>query len=233
VPRLAYLLRFFRVVPPVPRLMTVTFAALALVAAGSTVIDPLHKTMIAPVVLLQAFAAASSFAGPARRGYYDLLFSRGEPRAAVAAVHWLMSVTPGVVAWLVVALIERIGPAGARGIGFSSGTMVAMILVSTIPWAVTVPLPRFAGAVGWLLVMAIGSVQLPLLNGDGAVAVSGVNHAPAVAPAALVIYPLLLVGHDLSVAVVPVSLALALAVVLMAAALVWIQRSDVPLEAAQ
>ena len=62
---------------------------------------------VAPVLLLQLFAAASGFMVPARRGHYDLLLTRGDSRLAIAVVHWAMSILPGVLSWFVLAAIER------------------------------------------------------------------------------------------------------------------------------
>jgi hypothetical protein len=56
-------------------------------------------------------------------------------------------------------------------------------LVSTVPWALTAGLPRFAGAIGWLLLLGLLGIALPL------------GELPPVADALLV--PVGLVGRDL------------------------------------
>jgi hypothetical protein len=230
--RLLYLVRFFRVVPPVSGLMTTTFAALTVVLGGSTFLgNPGGSGTLAPVLLLQAFAAASGFATPARRGYYDLLLTRGDSRVTIALIHWVMSIAPGIAAWLVIATVERIASDGSSGDGFTGGSLAAMTLVSTIPWAVTVRLPRFSGAVGWLLVLAVGSTLLPPDARAGLASSPGTETMTVAA--ALLIDPVLLVGRDVSGHLTAVAPGLALAATLMAAALFWIRRSDVPLEAAQ
>jgi hypothetical protein len=107
--------------------------------------------------------------------------------------------------------------------------------VSTIPWAITVPLPRFAGAVGWLLVLAVGSALLPHGVRGGLVAGDLTGESPVLEAVAVLLYPMLLVGRDLTgrAAAAMVMPALVFAVSLMAAAMWWIRRMDVPLEAAQ
>lgn len=213
------LIRFFRIVPPVPPLMVTTFIVVSAVSVGAIAVDSryAHGTLDA-VIVLQLFAVSSGFAGNARRGYYDLLLTRGEHRVVVAFVHWTLSAAPGVTSWAIVAIAEAALTAGASTVGFAAGTILALAATSTIGWAVTVPLPRFAGAIGWVVTFTIAAALQP---GEGA-------------PDAItnVIFPLAMVGRP------AVSLASALPVVIvsvvtMVAALTWVERSDVRLEAAQ
>ena len=81
--------------------------------------------------------------------------------------------------------------------------------------------------------MALAAPHVPSITG-AALAVNRLpDHAGLSYAIAVVICPVLLVGQDLSghleVAIAP----LVLATVLMGSALLWIQHSDVPLEAAQ
>src|SRR5690606_1493220 len=99
----------------------------------------------------------TGFAMPARRGYYDLLLTRGSGRLGIAVTHWLASILPGLVTWFVVCVTEAIATGGRAGAARASGTVAAFVLVSTLPWAITVRLPRFTGAVGWLL-LAVATV---------------------------------------------------------------------------
>jgi hypothetical protein len=148
-----YLVRFFHVVPPVPPMMTGTFVALTIAAAVAIVSDPDQAPgALVPVLLLQSLAASSGFALPARRGHYDLLFTRGSSRALIALVHWATSIVSGLASWLVLAMLELVVSTGANQDLFASGTCAAVFLVSTLPWAISVGLPRFSGGVGWLLV---------------------------------------------------------------------------------
>lgn len=146
---LRHAVRFFVVVPLVSRSMLVTFAAVCAGGIAAVVADASHASRaLAPVLLLQLFAASSGFAVPARRGHYDLLFTAGTSRVIVALTHWLMSSLPGVLAWLALATTER--AAGGAALT-SSGTVALLALVSTMPWALTVPLPRLSGAIVWLV----------------------------------------------------------------------------------
>jgi hypothetical protein len=212
------LLHFFRVMPPLPPLLAGCFACVAIVfttAGLAGVAAPGAATV--PVLFVQLFAAASGFATPARRGHFDLLLTRGDPRVLIAAVHWCASVAPGLAAWLVIAFVEL--AMRTRPVAATTGTAAAMLLVSTLPWAITVPLPRFSGAIGWLLTLVIAAA-VP---------------ASAAAPGWLrfLVYPPDAVGADVLAAPLRVLPALAVAAAATVAALLWIQRMDVPLEAAQ
>ncbi len=228
------LLRFFRVVPPVPRLMVATFVAVTFVVVLLVALDPAHTaTALTPIFLLQLFASSSGFASPARRGYYDLLMTRADGRLAIAVAHWITSVAPGVASCVVIAAAEWLAGGSATGVAFASGTAVTLFLLSTLPWAITAPLPRFAGAIGWLVVLAIAR-SIPGAH-DGQWLWKGMETEPTWwdAPSILV-YPLVLVGQPLdashAIAVVP---AVAVAVAAMAAVGVWIRGAEFPLEAAQ
>lgn len=215
-----FLLRFFRAVPPVPSLMLATVGTAVLVAAGAIVVDPARADRaLVPVLLLQLFAAASGFAGPARRGHYDLLLARGEGRVRIALAHWSLSIAPGLLSWMLLAIVETLAR-GTPGVLLASGTVAALWSVSTIPWALTVALPRFAGAIGWLALLALVAIVQPL------------STLPS--PVEATLYPVALVG----VAVSPDTLSrvlpgAALGAAAMTAALVWIHAMDVPLEAGQ
>jgi hypothetical protein len=213
------LVRFFRVVPPVPPLMVTTFIVVAAVSVAAIAVDARYASgTVDAVIVLQLFAVSSGFAGNARRGYYDLLLTRGEHRVVVAMVHWALSAAPGVTTWAVVAMAEATLTAGASTIGFAAGTILALAATSTIGWAVTVPLPRFAGAIGWVVTVAMAAALRPAAGAPEAVT--------------NVIFPLTMVGRPV------VSLAGTLPVAIvsaatMAGALVWVERVDVRLEAAQ
>src|SRR5262245_40570029 len=105
------------------------------------------------------FAASSGFAVPARRGHYDLLLTRSGGRTSIALAHWLTSISAGIASWLILASVEALS-SGRASISLASGTCAAIALVSTIPWAVTIALPRFSGGIGWLLVLTTVGVTL-------------------------------------------------------------------------
>ena len=212
------LVRFFRVMLPLPHLLVGCFVfvvAVFAVAAILGVAPPGSATV--PLLFVQLFAAASGFGAPARRGHFDLLLTRGEERVMIAAAHWASSIAPGVMAWLVVVGLElamRSPPVAA-----TTGTAAALLLVSTLPWAITAPLPRYSGAIGWLLTLVT------------ATAIPSSRAAPSWLR--FLVYPVEAVGRDVVATPVDVIPALALAAAATVAAAVWIERMSIPLEAAQ
>lgn len=214
----AFLLRFFLVVPPVPGLMALAFGAS--VACGGVALA-LHATdpyrALAPIFLLQALAASSGFAVPARRGHYDLLLTSGVTRLRIGIAHLVASTLPGVVCWMIVAGLEAITGAGAAPVSTASGTTAAMVILSVLTWAATVPLPRLTGGILWLLLL-----------------VAPINHAALPAPLRAVVLPWTLVGANMS-SFGPLAIALPAAVVCAAVllALAWICRTDITLQVAR
>jgi hypothetical protein len=230
-----YLVRFFRIVPPVPSMMMSTFVVLTIAAATAIVSDPERASgALVPVLVLQSFAASSGFSLPARRGHYDLLFTRGSRRALIGLVHWAMSIVSGLASWFALAVLELVVSIGRSQSLFASGTLAAVFLVSTLPWAITVALPRFSGGIGWLLVVVTATTMFSSgVMGEWTAASTRIEELAW--PAwSFFLYPIGAVGQHLQrpqlVAVVP---ALALAVCSMVAACRWIAHRDVPLEAAQ
>jgi hypothetical protein len=227
-------LRFFRVVPTQPALIVWTFGVVVAVGVIAIVRDPSRSEgAMVPVLLLQLFAASSGFEVPARRGHYDLLLTSGHHRIPMALVHWATSIAPGAMAWLSLAAVELIARGGADTLLLTTGTGAAMVLVSTLPWAITVRLPRFSGGIGWLLALTISTSVLSSGNVPGRQSANDVGDVIWLAWEFLV-YPVVFVGHQLGVGEGLIAApALVLALGSMAAACRWISRANVPLEAAQ
>lgn len=229
-----WLVRFFRVVPPVPPLVVGLFAAVATITAASL---PLLRSpasdVLLPILILQMFAASSGFMVPARRGYYDLLLTRVGSRLRVLLTHWAASVAPGVISWLIVALVERLVTDAPHIGATSSGTLAAMWMLSSIPWALTVALPRFAGGLGWL-VTAVGAAAL-VPNGQTGLLRAMKSPEPSVlSAAAFLVYPIGFAGHRLSSAeLITAAPGIVIALLSVVGACAWLYRADIRLESAQ
>src|SRR5262245_60556402 len=145
-------LKFFTVVPPLPRLMVYSFMFVTVASVLSMSLDVSRAPAVTiPVPVLQVFATSTGFTAHARRGYYDLLLTEGIGRLRTALTHWLMSSAPGFVSWLVLAIAERTIAGTSNAL--AAGSITALVAVSTIPWGTTVALPRFSGAIGWMLLV--------------------------------------------------------------------------------
>lgn len=227
-------LRFLRVVPLQSPYMLLALAAVGLSSAAMIALDPtMGEDAIAPVALLQMFAASSGFAVPARRGHFDLLLTGGAPRLRIATAHLAVSILPGVALWLALGLAEMAAARTLTPRAFAPGTVFAMFMVSVLAWAITVPLPRLSGGIAWLLLIALALVGW--LEWRSLVTAAGTGTLdPATLAAMYLVCPLLLVGQRLG----PVQAAALVPGVLVAtgaaaAAVWWITRMDVPLESAQ
>lgn len=220
--------RFFRVVNPVPTLMWGAMVTAGGVAALAMVLDPaLGGDVLRPVLVLHVFAASSGFAGPARRGYYDLPLTRGDSRLLIALTHWSVSIAPGLAVWLAVAAVEALARPGLPSQTLAGGTCVAMAVTSMVAWATTVGLPRFTGAIGWMAVVsAVGSVwPLDALIVDG---------WPVVRALAALVNPALLIGRSLTWdAMSTATPALLVGMAAMVCACAWVTVADFRLEASQ
>jgi hypothetical protein len=226
-----FLVAFFRVVPPVPPLMTASLVVVAAAGVVAVVADPGRaERAVFPLLLLQMFASSSGFALPARRGYYDLLLTRGIGRTTIALLHWVSAVSVGVCCWIALGIAERVsGPAG--GTVLAPGTAVAMTLVSVLPWALTVGLPRFSGAIAWLMATAaLGTVP----GTDPRLWIGGDEPASVAAAAGALLNPAMLVGRRVDDGTLAAAApAIGVAAAAMALALRWIARAGFRLEAAQ
>jgi hypothetical protein len=225
--------RFFCIVPPVPVPLLLLLSAATTAAAVLALVSPALTTApLAAVLVLQIFAASSGVAGPSRRGYYDTLFAQGIGRAQLLCGHWLASAGPGAVCWWAVAALERLGP--GTGVATAPGSLLALWLTSSVPWAITAALPRFSAAIAWLVALVTALSTVP----GGQVALQSALTATsgsAWGGVAALVYPMGLLGVSLTgphwVAVaIPGLLASAL---LCAAAFGWFIRTDLPLEVAQ
>jgi hypothetical protein len=232
VSTLVFLVAFFRAAPPVTRPIALCLGVSAAVggvamaaglAGGATVLTPL--------LVLQIFAASSGFGLAMRRGYYDLVLSRGVGIAGLMTAHWLSSIAPGLAAWLAVAVIERV-LSPPQPAALTSGSVLAFLLASSLPWAFTTALPRFAAAIGWLVLLVtslaivpsgqqqlVGALRAPQSSGLGAVAVLA--------------YPMGLLGADATrLPAGTVGPGLGCAVLSMVCAVAWHRRAEVSLESA-
>ncbi len=138
----------------VPRAVVAAFAAIVALGAWMLWLDPASAApgALMMVVLVQMFAAATGFWGPAGRGHYDPVLTMS-PRVGVAVGHWIVSIAPGIAAWLAVAAIEA-ALARTWPMALGGPALTALVLVSCVSWALTVPCPRATAGVAWVVAIA-------------------------------------------------------------------------------
>jgi hypothetical protein len=223
---------FYRVVPLHSPYMWLALAVVTAVGILILLVDPASgEQVVVPIVFLQMFAASTGFAVPARRGHYDLLMTGGAGRLRIAATHLALSIAPGIAAWLAVACVEM-ALRGGESRALAGGSVAAVLLVSGLAWAVSVPLPRLSGGIIWLLtiVMLLGAT-----DGWRGAALSAREGTPSIGGALVYgLCPFGLVGRPLSWAAVWVLLpGIGLSAVAVVFALAWMTRMDLALEASQ
>jgi hypothetical protein len=207
-------LRFFMVAPLHSPHMLAALGTVLFAGCATLLLDPAKGAdVLAPVALLQMFAASSGFAIAARRGYADLLLTAGAGRINIALTHMALSVAPGLLVWMSLGLVEMVVARTMMPRAFASGSIAYMVLVSALAWAISVPLPPLSGGLVWLLTIAVWFVA-----GDKG----------------RFVCPFTFLGRDLSYAHAPgVFAATVVAAVAVAGAVIWVTRMDVPLESAQ
>jgi hypothetical protein len=213
---------------PLPSLMLTTTVLVTLAAAVAVLLAPDRvEDALAPVLVLHLFGAASGFLAPARRGYYDLLFTRGHGRWSIVAAHWWMSIAPGVCAWGVVSVAEAVSRQSYPRVALATGSLVALTVVSALAWAFTVGMPRFSGAIAWLVVLAALTRVWP-----PAMLAAAVERRSWEGALAVLVYPYLVVGRALSWSdMAVVSPPLLGSFLLLLGTWYWAVRADYPLEA--
>ena len=222
-----------------PLLSSAHFANTAVVAGGLAlfgvwVIRTMPEDVGAaylPLLFGQFFGASSGFRQVADAGYFDGLLVSGATRGAIGATHLALSSAPGLAAWFVVygAEVHMLGLEGATGLRMQY--VVAVLLVSSVAWAVALPTGRFVGGLLW-----VGAEGLVVVNPDGVAWLAGaVSQPPAgtvevmTAAAAMILCPVLFLVPSLThVSGNPWVLGLAMGVTCGAAGagMSWISRRD-------
>jgi hypothetical protein len=200
------------------------FAGLVGLTVAEILVRPgTARLPLGALLVAQTFAVSSGAFTSARLGHYDGLLARGIRREVIAFGHWLACAVPGLLAWIVVALLGG-SPRVIEGHhAVSSGSVLALWLASTIPWAATMSLPRYTGALLWLVIATgVDDVWGPL--GD---------LGPGQLPSAWValVDPLSLIGRRVDPEPARLWPAVVCSVGAVVAAVAWFCRVDLSLEA--
>lgn len=185
-----------------------------------------YGQVLAIALFLQLFAASTGFRAPLGAGHFDALLVGSPNRWKVAAAHWAVSIGPGALVWVVLAVIELVANPRHMPGAVAPAAVVLLAYASTVVWAISVVAGRLAGALIWLALLFA-------LNASGSMAWFHLAFVPK---------PDTLAGlarSTASVLVVPVSLVLdpgavgfgVLALVTLAAALAWLAGATAILRA--
>jgi hypothetical protein len=225
-------LHFFGIVRPVPRLIRVAFAGITLASAIALVAPHGSETRaLLPVLALQLFTVSTGFIRDARRGHFDVLLTGGIARAEAAIVYWALAALPGITSWVALAVID-LAAHGHAGL-LRAGSVAAMVSVSTIPWATTVPLSRFTGSIGWLLALVIVTGLPPVSQTAEQVWTRSAGESREFGLLAFLLFPARLIGEPLDDNAWAIIGVVTLALFGMGCAAAWISSTDVALETGQ
>jgi hypothetical protein len=128
----------------------------------------------ASILLVQLFAVSTGFTRFASRGYYDPILVSGGGRLAVALAHFVVSALPGALAWVVVGVAQAVAAKSLAVLALRPAGWAALLLVSTIPWALTLRLPPLSGGAIWLTLSAAF-----LVSGKGMELVAMMRQTPS------------------------------------------------------
>jgi hypothetical protein len=161
---IVYAIRYFLAIgihstPVLTVLMAIVAVGVWTIALDPTAID----SGLGMVLFVQMFLASSGFAPRARQGHFDALIAAVRRRSDVALAHAIVSIAPGVAAWLVLAGIAAILGSPAAASALAGSRAAALLIVSLVAWSAGFLLTRGAAGIGWiaaLLGLLLGHVDV-------------------------------------------------------------------------
>lgn len=158
------------------------------------------------ILFVQMYLASSGFASRARQGHFDPILTSALSRTVIVASHWVVSIAPGLLAWLAVAAVAAWSGSDTAASALSGQRAGGLLIVSSLAWTAGFALPRGAAGMLWMaMLVALVSQRTDLLASRSA--------------AALLACPFLLLGNRTGVSAEAVVVALLVSVV--ALLLVW------------
>ena len=220
-------LRFFFIIGLHPSYALALLIGVVLVGGWTTGVMPGElDSGLGMLLFLQMFLVSTGFAIPARQGYFDPLLTCAESRPRIAAAHCLVSIAPGVAAWLALTIVGLAVGSPAAWSALLGDRMAALIIVSAVGWMAGFLLPRGAAGVIWIAAL----VALLLTRTDVVPAWSQAmerNVALAMHVVAVTLCPFVLIGAHPPLANGSVAIALFIVVNAWWLALRLVRRLDV------
>ncbi|HEX5475614.1 MAG TPA: hypothetical protein VFX12_13225 [Vicinamibacterales bacterium] len=148
--------RFFRIVSPHAAYVRPALAAVLAIALCMVWLNPADvDSALGCVLLVQMFAASTAFLPDARRGRFDPALIRGHSRTRVLAAHWVVSIAPGVVSWVVVCSVAIALGGQAALSGLFGWRMLGLVMVSVVAWSAGTRVPRGFAGVLWVSILML------------------------------------------------------------------------------
>lgn len=204
----------------------VVLVCVAAVSLWTIVLSPSElDSGLGMLLFIQMFLASTGFVPAARRGHFDPLLVGGQRRTSVAMAHWIVSIGPGVAAWVAVALAAYVLHSPAARSALAGKPAAALFIVSAMGWSAGFAFTRGAAGVAWIGALAALLMRHTVLMTSGPVSVlTSMRDA-----ATLVVCPFLLVGPSPSVPTEAVPIAVAMSAGVLVIVCRWVRRIDVPL----
>ena len=119
-----------------------------------------YLTMTAPddlrgpyivLLLCQSFSASTGYAPRARRGHFDQVLAGRQSRVRFALTHAVMSTALGITAWCAISVLDALSAGGRFPLGLTPRAVVALVYISALCWAVSIPFSKYSAGVVWLV----------------------------------------------------------------------------------
>jgi hypothetical protein len=191
--------RFFAALRLHPPYALAILAVVVGIGIWTTSVSPAElDSGLGMVLFVQMFLASSGFLVRARRGHFDPLLVGGGDRMATVASHWIVSVAPGVAAWLCLAGAGYLLGSPDASSAVVGARAAALFIVSAVAWTAGFSLPRGAAGVVWAAVL----LGLLLRGTDLLAPMSALPGSSAIAlghALTLLVCPFLLIGNHVVV----------------------------------
>src|SRR5918993_97677 len=147
---------YFLVVGLHPVYALVALAAIVATGMVTVSLDPGElDSGLGMVLFAQMFLASSGFVVRARQGHFDPVLTGQAGRVAVVAAHWIVSIAPGVIAWVLVASAGSLAGSSIATSAIAGARAAALLIVSTLAWAAGFALPRGAAGMLWMALLIV------------------------------------------------------------------------------
>ena len=115
---------------------------------------------LAIALFLQLFGASTGYRGRLRAGHFDPILVQRPGPCRLAAAHWIVSVAPGIAAWIALGLVALIAGASPLPTALTPAGLTLVVYASTISWTIAVAAGRLSGALVWIgALMALAATR--------------------------------------------------------------------------